>query len=55
MASSIKVVQGVEYDVERGKPIDAELTIFNIRMISLQTGAWLKFVRDFFGDLYQCE
>ena len=51
MTSSINIVQGVENDLEAGKPIDIELWVFNVAMISLKLDVRIEFGGALFRDL----
>ena len=43
MTSRINVVQRIEDELEAGKPIDIELWILDIRMMSLQFDVGIEF------------
>lgn len=52
MPPGIKIIQGIENNVERPEPVDIELAIFDICMIRLKFGVGLELMRDLFGYLF---
>lgn len=51
MTTSLKVIQRIEDNVESGKPVHIELTIFDICMVGFELRVRLKLVCDLLGDL----